>query len=126
MLRYFYHHSETTFLAEVPERCDGIEGNILSLEKESTFGKSFNDLFRSIHSLNSGGGTIGLPIVTAISYQFEDMLLDIDGRYDVVNQDGIDTMLRYNDLLKSTAQHLVDKTIVYQEPETLITLDSTK
>lgn len=97
------------FLAEIPDRCDSIEDNILALEKEDVFPEAFKDLFRSIHSLKGSGGTMGLPIITAISHQFEDMLSDIDGKFDNIKKNSIDSMLKYNDLLKSTAVNLVNK-----------------
>jgi len=113
----------TNFLAEIPERCENIEENILALESQKSFTEAFNDLYRSIHSLKGSGGTMGLPIITAISHQFEDMLSEIDGKFEHIQQDSIDIMLKYNDLLNSTAIAISDKTFndaaVQQVLETL-------
>jgi len=97
------------FLAEIPERCEGIEENILALEDQAAFVTSFNELFRSIHSLKGSGGTMGFPIITSISHQFEDLLSQIDGKMDRITSPIVDIMLKYNDLLRSVSVSLASK-----------------
>ena len=97
------------FLAEIPERCEGIEENILALEDQAAFTISFNELFRSIHSLKGSGGTMGFPVITSISHQFEDLLSEIDGKMDRINSSIVDIMLKYNDLLRSVSVSLANK-----------------
>ena len=96
------------FLIELPERCDVLEENILALDNEDSFIDAFPELFRAIHSLKGTGGSMGLPVITRISHQFEDLLTEIDGDFNQIESLSIDTMLAYNDLLKSTALSLLD------------------
>ena len=112
------------FLAEIPDRCDDIEDYILALEKDDEFADAFKALFRSIHSLKGSGGTMGLPIITSISHQFEDLLSDIDGDKAKVNPNSIDFMLKYNDLLKTTSKSLASQTL--EEDSVKKTLESLK
>lgn len=111
------------FIAEIPERCESIEENILDLEKKESFASAFNELFRAIHSLKGSGGTMGLPIITSISHQFEDLLSTIDGDITLLKTDSIDLMLKYNDLLRSTAETIKDNVLdtdkIHQELEKL-------
>lgn len=114
---------KNNFLAEIPERCDSQEESILALESKDSFASAFDELFRAIHSLKGSGGTLGLSIITSISHQFEDLLSEIDGKKDRLTNDLIDVMLKYNDLLRSTAKQIASENLseerVYRELESL-------
>lgn len=68
------------FLAELPERCDSFEGLILTLEKSPENREAFNALYRGAHSLKGAGGTHGLPIITTLCHQLEDILSETAAR----------------------------------------------
>jgi len=70
----------TEFLLELPERCDHLEAQILTLEKSPDDRESFNALYRGVHSLKGSGGTHGLTIVTTLCHQLENLLGEADAR----------------------------------------------
>lgn len=103
-----------SLLAEIPERCEFMEEHILALESDQTFTSAFNELFRAIHSLKGSGATVGLPIISSISHQFEDMLSVIDSEKSNLKENSIDVMLKYNDLLKSSALRLTNNNLDHE------------
>jgi len=66
------------FLAELSERCDSFEACVLALEKDPADREAFNALYRGGHSLKGAGGTHGLPVVTGICHQLENLLSEAD------------------------------------------------
>jgi chemotaxis protein histidine kinase CheA len=68
------------FLAELPERCDSFEELILTLEKSPDNREAFNALYRGVHSLKGAGGTHGLPFITTLCHQLENLLSEAEAR----------------------------------------------
>jgi len=99
------------FLAEIPDRCESIEESILAMEDSDKFASAFDELYRSIHSLKGSGGTHGLPVITSICHQFEDVISIVDVGLGCANATTIDTMLKYNDLLKATATNISNESV---------------
>lgn len=64
------------FIDELPERCDGLEHLILQLESSPQDRSTFDELFRSVHSLKGSGGTHGLPVITTICHHLESLLAE--------------------------------------------------
>lgn len=63
---------QANFIDELPERCGGIEAQVLALERGDP--DAFGELYRQVHSLKGSGGTFGVPIVTTVCHQFETFL----------------------------------------------------
>lgn len=66
------------FLSEMPERCDRFEALILALETSPSDRETFNALFRAVHSLKGAGGTHGVPVITTLCHQLENLLSEAD------------------------------------------------
>lgn len=91
------------FLDELPERCDRLDELILTLEKSADDRETFNELYRSVHSLKGSGGTHGLSIVTTLCHQLENLITETD----VKNGFGdafANRALAYVDLLRRVEQ----------------------
>lgn len=68
------------FLCELPERCDACDDLILTLERTPGDREAFNELYRGVHSLKGSGGTHGLPIITTLCHQLENLLSETDAK----------------------------------------------
>ncbi len=85
------------FIQELPERCDQLEQQVMALE--GGFEQAaFDDLFRRVHSLKGTGGTHGLPVVTGLCHQFENLLTGWQSATDEAAV--VEAALRYIDLLR--------------------------
>lgn len=49
------------FLEELPERMDRLDQLLIGMEQHGVDSKSFNEFYRTIHSLKGSGGTFGMP-----------------------------------------------------------------
>ena len=66
----------TDFLADLLDRCSEFERLILDLEDAPGNRDLFDELYRGIHSVKGSGGTHGLPMVTTLCHQLEDLLTE--------------------------------------------------
>jgi CheY-like chemotaxis protein len=89
------------FLAELPERCDRLEGAILALEADPAAEGVYEELYRNVHSLKGSGGTFGIAVITSICHQFETFLAEHHGHY---GQAFGSTALGYIDLLRQAGE----------------------
>lgn len=96
------------FLAELPDRCDAMEGLILTLARKIDFQENFDKLYRNVHSLKGSGGTYGLPIISTICHQLEDHLEYLNGDFDRISDEFITVCLGYLDLIRQAA-HIEDQ-----------------
>jgi chemotaxis protein histidine kinase CheA len=92
------------FLAELPERCDDLEAMTLALENTLDNRDTYQNYFRAAHSLKGLGGTHGLPIITTLCHQLENLLTEAEADADA----GFDTVftnraLALIDLLRQSA-----------------------
>ncbi len=62
------------FISELPEKIDGIEEHILACSEGDNYDEAFQEAYRKTHSLKGIGGTFGVPIITSICHQLEDVL----------------------------------------------------
>ncbi len=62
------------FISELPEKIDDIEEHILACSEGDDFEASFQEAYRKTHSLKGIGGTFGVPVITSICHQLEDVL----------------------------------------------------
>jgi len=77
--QYLLQGMRERFLDELGERCDKFDNLILSLERNPAHHNAFDELYRGVHSLKGSGGTHGLPILTSICHQLENLLTEANG-----------------------------------------------
>ncbi len=87
------------FLTELPDRCDDFEELILDLEQSGENRESFHSLYRGVHSLKGSGGTHGLPLITTICHQLENLLSETEARQ-VFDATFVEATLVFVDLLR--------------------------
>jgi CheY-like chemotaxis protein len=100
------------FVAEFPERCDGLEECVLAFEGGQE--GAFDDLYRRVHSLKGAGSQFGLSILTSICHQFESFL----SSGNLIN-DQLSTSyaLSYVDLLKRVAENVGNENASFHDIE---------
>jgi len=91
-----------TFLETLPERCNEQDILVLALDgaDQSEFTPTYDELYRSVHSLKGSAGTHGIQIISVICHQLEDFMEGLNGKSDNVNQDFINHCLSYLDLIR--------------------------
>ncbi|MBF0277772.1 MAG: chemotaxis protein CheW [SAR324 cluster bacterium] len=91
------------YLEDSREQLDGIENDILLLEKsESEVDEDLiNRIFRSIHSVKGGAGFLGFKAIGKLSHAAEDVLNEIRNNNLIPNRESINTLLTASDTLKS-------------------------
>jgi chemotaxis protein histidine kinase CheA len=100
------------FIAEFPERCDGLEESVLAFEQGRE--GSFDDLYRRVHSLKGSGSQFGFSLVTSICHQFESFLSS--GSF-TIEQLSLSYALSYVDLLKRMVEFVGQEGASTQEIE---------
>jgi two-component system chemotaxis sensor kinase CheA len=90
------------FYEESKEHLDGIEEDLLALEKQ---GKDFdpdlvNSIFRAVHTIKGGCGFFGLDKLSALSHSMENILDRIRKKDIISTPEIINTLLKGADLLK--------------------------
>jgi chemotaxis protein histidine kinase CheA len=100
------------FIAEFPERCDGLEEAVLAFE-EGREG-AFDDIYRRVHSLKGSGSQFGFSLVTSICHQFESFLSS--GNF-TTEQLSLSYALSYVDLLKRMAEVVGQEGVSTQDIE---------
>ncbi len=86
------------FVAEFPERCDGVEEAVLAFEQGRP--GAFDDIYRKVHSLKGSGSQFGFSVLTSICHQFESFL---SAGFNT-EQLSMSYALSYVDLLKQVAE----------------------
>ncbi len=97
--QYLLQGMRERFLDELGERCDEFDNLILSLERNPANREAFDELYRGVHSLKGSGGTHGLPILTSICHQLENLLTEANGG-DGFSEAVASQALAYVDLLR--------------------------
>lgn len=90
----------TAFLAELPERCDALEGLVIKLEHASEPRDVFEELYRNVHSLKGSGGTHGLHFLSTVCHEFENHLTEASGK-GAYSPAFVTKALAYIDLLRT-------------------------
>jgi len=99
-----------SYLNNLPTQLDEMETLILQLEKKrGDYKENFESLYRKAHSLKGSAGTLGYQIVTSICHQLEDFLSSSLADEESVNQDKIDSVFSYLDLLREANSQLENK-----------------
>lgn len=101
------HELRLGFLEYLPERLDEIESLVLNLEQDQHPSNDthpiYDELYRHIHSLKGSAGTHGIPVISLITHQFEDVLTEI-GTGLAVTPIFIDIFLVYVDLIRKATK----------------------
>jgi len=92
-----------SYVAELDNKCDGIEQRVMALKSDDAFAENYDELFRHVHSLKGSAGAYGLPIVTTICHRLEDHLRLVDGKVERRHSRNVDSWLAHVDLLRSAA-----------------------
>lgn len=92
------------YVSALPSKFDHIEDLILRLEKDPSANVDKEELLREVHSVKGSAGTYGMPILSSICHQLEDLLHEqITKEW---SKDLVNLMLRYLDLLRHTTSQL--------------------
>ena len=104
-LESFLNELRTSYLAELPEKCDALETLVLLLNKPETFVKeTYQDLYRRVHSLKGSGGTYGVSTISSVCHQFEDYMVTVENNLGNISDAFITNCLAYVDLLRKVAE----------------------
>ncbi|MEW5757194.1 MAG: Hpt domain-containing protein [Pseudomonadota bacterium] len=90
------------FLADLPDRINAIETDILGLAQSRDFSNDFHEAYRKIHSLKGAGGTHGLAILTTVCHQLEDVIGLAEGEQNKFTPELQNRLLAYVDLLRQS------------------------
>ncbi len=91
------------YLEDSREQLDGIENDILLLEKLGSEAETdlVNRIFRRVHSVKGGAGFLGLKSIKDLSHATEDVLNEIRNNGYVPSNEDINTLLSATDYLKT-------------------------
>ncbi len=95
------------FVADLPDRINDIETDILALARSNEFAEDFHEAYRKIHSLKGSGGTFGLPIITTVCHQLEDVIGLVEGLPEKYTIELQNRLLAYVDLLRQSQALIV-------------------
>ncbi|MBB5022502.1 Hpt domain-containing protein [Desulfurispira natronophila] len=89
------------FVQDLPDRLEQMESMALQLEQNPEDARSFEELYRQVHSLKGVGGTLGIPHITTTCHQWEGLLQE-----DSAHQQStfVDLALKYIDVLARIGQ----------------------
>ena len=88
------------FTIEAMAGLNQVDQNLLAME-QSTNDSLINEVFRAVHSVKGTAGFLGYDLVQALAHEFETILDLVRQKELRLNSEGIDAMLRTNDVLKS-------------------------
>ncbi|MDH5258693.1 MAG: Hpt domain-containing protein [Gammaproteobacteria bacterium] len=90
-----YENLRDEFLFILPEKIGQLETQILDINESGIY----SELVGGTHSLKGAASTYGFNIITTICHQMEDVLSDLGENEAKINQDKIDLLLKYIDLM---------------------------
>lgn len=95
-----------SYLAEIPERCQHIEALVLRLKRnvDADYESVYQALYRQIHNIKGSAGTHGIEIISSICHQFEELINQMDGKPEKVNDHFINHCLAYIDLVRDAVE----------------------
>lgn len=89
------------FAQDLPERLQEMENLVLQLEHNPSDSRSFEELYRHVHSLKGLGGTMSVPQITSICHQWESLLQEDN----VLDESTFSELsFKYIDLLENVGQ----------------------
>ncbi|HEX6239503.1 MAG TPA: chemotaxis protein CheW [Polyangiales bacterium] len=93
-----------TFFEEADERISEVEGLLLELEQRPDDAALIAPIFRSIHSLKSGGGACELFELAQFAHRFENLLDQIRHGHMEVRPSTLEVLLKSTDALSALVQ----------------------
>lgn len=93
------------YIAELSEKLDDIESDLLAMERTERFTEVFERAYRKVHSLKGSAGTYGLPVITKICHQLEEYLNLFSSNATQASKEVVDRCLAHVDLMRK-AQRL--------------------
>jgi len=96
-----------SYVAELGEKLDEIERDLLALEDIARFAEGFQLTYRRVHSLKGSAGTYGIPIISKICHQLEEYL-SAGGTPERLSRQLLDQCLAHVDLMRQ-ARDLVTR-----------------
>lgn len=91
------HRPEDTFHSECGELLEGMEGVLLSLEKNPTDQEQINELFRAVHTVKGTAGIFQFDELEAFTHVVEGMLVKIRSGEIMITSQFIELMLKCGD-----------------------------
>lgn len=95
-----------SYIAELGEKLDEIETDLMVLEKTPQFIQQFESTYRRVHSLKGSAGTYGLPIFTKISHQLEEFLNRFGPDRTKCTREALDHCLAHVDLMRRAREQV--------------------
>lgn len=106
-----------SYVSELGEKLDEIEGDLLALEDVARFAEGFELTYRRVHSLKGSAGTYGIPIISKICHQLEEYLNLSAGTPDRVSRQLLDQCLAHVDLMRQARELVTRGAEHFQEIE---------
>ena len=92
------------YLAELPQRLEGIEALMLDVDRTDDFADLYETLYREVHSIKGSAGTHGLHAISTVCHNLEDCLAEVSAEQSKITQDHKNNWLAYLDLLVKTSE----------------------
>jgi two-component system chemotaxis sensor kinase CheA len=89
------------FLSEAHELLDGLDQNLVELERQPNNTDLLNDIFRSFHTIKGAGGFLGFNQVVELSHNAENLLNKLRQGEILVNAGIMDILLQAVDIVKN-------------------------
>jgi two-component system, chemotaxis family, sensor kinase CheA len=96
----FSQELKKDFLDEAFELLDNLEKSLLSLEKNLNDDKAINEVFRVVHTIKGGAGTVGFVEIRDLTHIFEDILELVRKKMIVLKSENISLFLECRDELE--------------------------
>ncbi|MCX7882190.1 MAG: Hpt domain-containing protein [Brevinematales bacterium] len=88
------------FMSEALELVQSMENSLLSLEKDGENAGAVAEIFRAVHTIKGGAGTIGFSEIKEFAHRLEDLLDKVRKSEIAVSPDLISLLLRAKDVIE--------------------------
>lgn len=95
-----------SYVAELGDKLDEIETDLIGLEKAVNFIAQFESTYRRVHSLKGTAGTYGLPIFSKICHQLEEFLNRFGPDRTKCTRELLDQCLAHVDLMRRAREQV--------------------
>ena len=92
------------FLDDLPARIDLIESEVMASVENDTY----DELFRTVHSLKGSAGSYNFHVVTKIAHSMEDVMQALMQNKQFGTSSTVDTLLKFIDILRDTTASLTE------------------
>jgi two-component system chemotaxis sensor kinase CheA len=109
-----------SFVVEATEIYDGLEGDLLQLERTPDDQELVDEIFRDVHTVKGTAGFLSLDQLSTLAHRFEEVLDSMrDGEIDF-DPAMTDVMLCAFDHMKALTQQVIDRDLQQLEMESLV------